>query len=86
MIPGLPLVILSASSDAADKTPLLEMGADDHLTIPFSPTELVARLRTLMRRASHVDRENLYALRPVVCEARDAVRDYCLSLRRASFT
>ena len=52
LIPGLPLVILSGSSDVADKVPLLEMGADDYVTIPFSPRELVARLRALMRRAS----------------------------------
>jgi DNA-binding response OmpR family regulator len=49
LIPGLPLVILSASSDVADKDLLLEMGADDFVTLPFSPKELVDRLRALMR-------------------------------------
>jgi DNA-binding response OmpR family regulator len=57
-IPGLPLVILSGSSDVADKVLLLEMGADDYLTIPFSPRELVARLRALLRRASRLNPEN----------------------------
>jgi DNA-binding response OmpR family regulator len=52
LIPGLPLLVLSTSSDVADKVLLLEMGADDYVTIPFSPTELVARLRALIRRAS----------------------------------
>ena len=52
LIPGLPLLILSESSNVADKVRLLEMGADDYVTIPFSPRELVARLRALMRRAS----------------------------------
>src|ERR1700730_4062615 len=51
LVPGLPLVILSGSSDVADKVLLLEMGADDYVTIPFSPRELVARLRALIRRA-----------------------------------
>jgi DNA-binding response OmpR family regulator len=51
-IPGLPLVILSGSSNIADKVLLLEMGADDYVTIPFSPRELVARLRASIRRAS----------------------------------
>jgi DNA-binding response OmpR family regulator len=37
LIPGLPLVILSASPDVAHKVLLLEMGADDYVTIPFSP-------------------------------------------------
>jgi DNA-binding response OmpR family regulator len=57
LISGLPLVILSGSSDVADKVLLLEMGADDYVTIPFSPRELVARLRALIRRASHFNPE-----------------------------
>jgi DNA-binding response OmpR family regulator len=48
LIPGLPLLILSASSDVAGKILLLEMGADDYVTVPFSPRELVARLRALI--------------------------------------
>jgi DNA-binding response OmpR family regulator len=54
LVPGLPLVILSGSSDAADKVLLLEMGADDYVTIPFSPRALVDRLHMLMRRRSPV--------------------------------
>ncbi|HXC61862.1 MAG TPA: response regulator transcription factor, partial [Nitrospiria bacterium] len=61
LVPGLPLVILSASSKVADKVLLLEMGADDYLTIPFSPRELVARLRALIRRASRSSPEDAYA-------------------------
>lgn len=57
-IPGLPLVILSGSVDVADKVLLLEMGADDYVTIPFSPRELVARLRALIRRVSRLSPEN----------------------------
>jgi DNA-binding response OmpR family regulator len=51
LISGLPLVILSTSSKVADKVLILEMGADDYVTIPFSPRELLARLRALIRRA-----------------------------------
>jgi len=68
LIPGLPLVILSASSDVADKVLLLEMGADDYVTIPFSPKELVARLRALMRRASRLSPENLYVFEDVTVD------------------
>jgi DNA-binding response OmpR family regulator len=53
LIPGLPILILSASSDVADKVLLLEMGADDYVSIPFSPRDLVDRLRAVMRRASN---------------------------------
>jgi len=57
-IPGLPVVILSGSVDVADEVLLLEMGADDYVTIPFSPRELVARLRASIRRASRLSPEN----------------------------
>jgi DNA-binding response OmpR family regulator len=56
--PGLPLVVLGATSDVVDKVLLLEMGADDYVTIPFSPRELLARTRALMRRASRVRPES----------------------------
>jgi two-component system phosphate regulon response regulator PhoB len=68
LIPGLPLVILSASSDVAHKVLLLEMGAADYVSIPFSPRELVDRLRALMRRASGVSPENLYAFEDVTAD------------------
>jgi DNA-binding response OmpR family regulator len=67
-ISGLPLVVLSASPDVADKVLLLEMGADDYLTIPFSPRELVARVRALMRRASRISQESLYVFEDVVVD------------------
>jgi len=49
--PGLPVVVLSAKSDVMDKVLLLEMGADDYVTKPFSPRELLARVRSAMRRS-----------------------------------
>jgi DNA-binding response OmpR family regulator len=68
LIPGLPLLILSASPDVADKVLLLEIGADDYMTIPFSPRELIARLRALIRRASRVSPENLYVFANVMVD------------------
>ena len=44
------------------------MGADDYVTIPFSPRELVARLRALMRRASRVSPENRYFFEDVIVD------------------
>jgi DNA-binding response OmpR family regulator len=66
LIPGLPLVILSGSSDVADKVLLLELGADDYVTVPFSPRELVARLRALIRRACRVNPERVYGFADVI--------------------
>lgn len=68
LVPGLPLVILSVSSDVADKVLLLEMGADDYVTVPFSPRELVARLRGLIRRASRVSPEDVYVFADVMVD------------------
>jgi RNA polymerase sigma-70 factor, ECF subfamily len=60
LIPGLPLVILGASSEVAEKVLLLETGADDYVTVPFSSRELVARLRALIRRTSRISLEDLH--------------------------
>ena len=68
LIPGLPLVILSASSKVADKVLLLETGADDYVTIPFSPRELVARLHALMRRSLRVSPEDVYVFEDVIVD------------------
>lgn len=59
-IAGLPFVVLSTNADPADKILLLELGADDYVSIPFSPRELLARLRSLMRRASRVSPATQY--------------------------
>lgn len=45
-----PIVVLSAISDVADKVLLLELGADDYVTKPFSPRELMARVQAAIRR------------------------------------
>jgi len=47
----LPLMILSARAEEWDRVLGLELGADDYLAKPFSPRELVARVRALLRRA-----------------------------------
>jgi DNA-binding response OmpR family regulator len=50
--PSVPVIILTASCDLNDKVILLEMGADDYITKPFSPRELLARLRVALRRSN----------------------------------
>ncbi len=47
----LPILILTARDQDIDKIVALEMGADDYLTKPFNPRELVARVRAILRRA-----------------------------------
>ncbi len=48
---GLPIIMLTGLKDEADRVMGLELGADDYLTKPFSPRELLARIRALLRRA-----------------------------------
>jgi DNA-binding response OmpR family regulator len=50
--PTVPIIVLSAASDVADKVLLLELGADDYVTKPFSPRELLARVRAALRRTT----------------------------------
>jgi two-component system, OmpR family, alkaline phosphatase synthesis response regulator PhoP len=58
---NVPVIMLTARVDEADKLVGLELGADDYITKPFSPRELVARVRTVLRRAG--DGGNLDVLR-----------------------
>jgi len=50
--PNTPVIILSAMTDVVDKVSLLELGADDYVTKPFSPRELLARVRGAIRRST----------------------------------
>ena len=50
----MPIIVISARSEDADKVAALDAGADDYLTKPFSVTELLARLRVAQRRISAV--------------------------------
>ena len=49
-----PVVVLSANNEVEDKVLLLELGADDYVTKPFSPKELLARVRRAMRRTGQL--------------------------------
>jgi DNA-binding response OmpR family regulator len=51
---GVPILMLTAKSDPVDRVVGLEMGADDYVTKPFDPRELLARVRALLRRARNL--------------------------------
>jgi phosphate regulon transcriptional regulator PhoB len=56
----LPILMLTAKAGEADRVLGLEMGADDYLSKPFSPRELVARVRAILRRADgNINKESL---------------------------
>lgn len=50
---GVPILFLTARDDEIDRILGLEMGADDYVTKPFSPRELVARIKAILRRAGN---------------------------------
>ncbi len=50
---NVPIIMLTARSEETDKLIGLELGADDYITKPFSPKELVARVRTVLRRTEN---------------------------------
>ena len=49
--PDTPVIVLSAVTEVADKVLMLELGADDYVTKPFSPRELLARVQAAIRRS-----------------------------------
>lgn len=53
-----PIVVVSANADVEDKVLLLELGADDYVTKPFSPKELLARVRRAMRRETQAQKNH----------------------------
>jgi len=50
--PEMPVVILCAVTDASERVALPELGADDYVTKPFSPKELLSRVSLAIRRVS----------------------------------
>jgi DNA-binding response OmpR family regulator len=58
---GVPIIVLSATSDVSDKVLLLELGADDYVTKPFSPRELLARVRAALRRTTRPSNTETFA-------------------------
>jgi len=58
--PNLPVIMLTARGEEADRVVGLELGADDYLVKPFAGRELVARLRAVLRRSSRVSGPNTF--------------------------
>ena len=66
--PNTPVVVLSAVSEVADKVLLLELGADDYVTKPFSPRELLARVQAAMRRSDRSRQSNIVSFGDVTID------------------
>jgi two-component system phosphate regulon response regulator PhoB len=62
---GLPILMLTAKSEESDKVLGLDSGADDYVTKPFSPKELVARVKALLRRQTPMEDTGPLSLGPL---------------------
>ena len=58
--PDTPVIVLSAITEVVDKVLLLELGADDYVTKPFSPRELMARVQAAIRRRKRPAQSAIY--------------------------
>ncbi len=71
---NLPIIMLTARDDDVDKIVGLELGADDYLTKPFNPRELVARVRSVLRRSDPAVSQPTEAVRQVANVRVDPLR------------
>ena len=69
-----PILMLTARDEEPDRVVGLEVGADDYLTKPFSPRELVARMKAIFRRTEPQERNERFALGDVAPRPRVARR------------
>jgi phosphate regulon transcriptional regulator PhoB len=65
---AVPIIMLTAKSDEVDRIVGLEVGADDYVAKPFSPKELVARVRAVLRRVRSTDEPRILSVGPVVLD------------------
>ena len=65
---AMPVIMLTARAEESDRIVGLELGADDYITKPFSPNEVVARVRALLRRAQRPDSRGLLRYGPLVAD------------------
>lgn len=74
---GVPVIMLTARAEEADRVRGLEIGADDYVAKPFSPNELVARIRALVRRLRRTEpTDTVLRLGPIVVDlSRHTVAD-----------
>jgi DNA-binding response OmpR family regulator len=72
----LPIIMLTARAEESDRIVGLELGADDYIAKPFSPNELVARVRAVSRRSRRDDRETALRYGPIAVDlARHVVHE-----------
>jgi two-component system alkaline phosphatase synthesis response regulator PhoP len=82
----IPVIMLTSKSGEADVVTGLELGADDYVTKPFSPSVLIARIRTALRRSKNSSEETLEFLEVGNLEVHPGKHDVHVSGRRVDLT
>ncbi len=67
---GIPIIMLTAKGEEADKIKGLDSGADDYITKPFSTRELLARVRAVLRRTPGIEDSDLHIAGPIQLDRR----------------
>jgi len=65
---SVPILIVTARDEEPDRVAGLELGADDYITKPFSPRELVARVKAILRRSEPMPRDPILTLEDIVVD------------------
>lgn len=65
---SLPIIIVTAKDQESDKIVGLELGADDYMTKPFSPKELMARVKAILRRRERIEKKTVYLYEALVLD------------------
>lgn len=81
----LPVLMLTARSDEVDRIVGLEIGADDYVTKPFSPREVVARVKAILKRTANVAQKSGSRFTHLVAEMRIRFDDQPLELTRSEY-
>ena len=85
---GVPIIMLTARVEESDKLIGLELGADDYMTKPFSPRELVARVRTVLRRGAGIPQAEIIHAGDLILDRRQfsaKISDREVPLTRTEF-
>jgi two-component system catabolic regulation response regulator CreB len=80
-----PVMMLTARSDEVDRIVGLEIGADDYVTKPFSPREVVARIKAILKRSRHLRQDNGRGFEVELSAMRISYCGLVLDLTRSEF-
>ena len=83
---NVPIIMLTARGEESDRVRGLEIGADDYVSKPFSPSELIARVRAVLRRSTSSHSSSVFRARSVSKARRSGLLSRRATSRRSAAT